>query len=107
MIIEEITVKKLNELLKTDEKFLLLDIREQWERDLVTIKGSKFISMGTLPLRVPELDKAKKIVVYCHTGVRSAAVTAYLMREGFKDVMNMTGGIDAWVLEIDPSLPRY
>ena len=107
MTVPKITIREVNALREQGELFQLLDIREEWERNLVKIDGSLFIPMDQLPLRIAELDKIDKIVIYCHTGVRSAAVTAYLMGQGFEDVNNMAGGIDAWAREIDSSLPLY
>lgn len=107
MTVPKITIREVNALREQGELFQLLDIREEWERNLVKIDGSLFIPMDQLPLRIAELDKTDKIVIYCHTGVRSATVTAYLMGQGFEDVNNMAGGIDAWAREIDSSLPLY
>lgn len=107
MNVPEITVREVNAAREREERLQLLDVREEWERNLVSINGSLFIPMDQLQLRIGELDKTEKTVVYCHTGVRSAAVTAYLLGQQFEDVSNMTGGIDAWAREVDPGLPTY
>ena len=107
MTVPEISVKEVKRLRSEGEQLLLLDVREEWERNLVTIDDSLFIPMDQLPLRIDDLNKGDKTVVYCHTGIRSAAVTAYLMGQGFEDVINMAGGIDAWAREVDPSIPIY
>jgi rhodanese-related sulfurtransferase len=60
-----------------------------------------------LPDRFSELEKGEEIVVYCHHGNRSARAVDFLRRMGFENVKNLTGGINAWSLEIDPSVPRY
>ena len=62
--------------------------------------------MGMLPVRHEEIDKEKPIIVICHTGVRSAQVCQYLETLGY-DVTNLEGGIDAWSMQVDPSVPRY
>jgi rhodanese-related sulfurtransferase len=54
-----------------------------------------------------ELDRSAEIVFQCHTGARSAQVTHYLRSRGFQSVFNLRGGINAWSLEVDPSVPRY
>ena len=54
-----------------------------------------------------ELEKSDELVVYCHHGNRSARAVDFLRRMGFENVRNLTGGINAWSLEIDPSVPRY
>ena len=105
--IQEISVKAVKKLQDQEESFLLLDIRDQWERELVKIEDSEFMPMDTVPLHFSELNRSIKIVIYCHTGMRSSAVTSYLMNQGFENVMNMAGGINAWALEIDPSMLTY
>tara|TARA_B100001123_G_C15306032_1_gene1022731 strand:+ start:1970 stop:2293 length:324 start_codon:yes stop_codon:yes gene_type:complete len=107
MRVPEISVKEVKRVRTQGEQLRLVDVREEWERNLVKIDDSIFLPMDQLPLRIDELDKAYKTVVYCHTGIRSAAVTAYLLGQGFEDVSNMVGGIDAWAKEVDPSMPLY
>ena len=107
MTVPEISVKEVKRLRSEGKQLRLLDIREEWERNLVTIDGSLFIPMDQLSLRIEDLNKGDKTVVFCHTGIRSAAVTAYLIGQGFEDVINMAGGIDAWAREIDPSMLLY
>jgi rhodanese-related sulfurtransferase len=65
--------------------------------------------MQTLPSSLAELEPYRngRIVVHCHHGGRSARVTSWLRQQGFANVQNMTGGIDAWSLEVDPQVPRY
>ena len=105
----EIDVQSVKQLLDGQEDFLLLDCREQSERDFVHIEGSKHIPMGDTPARVSELEPylQKQIVVHCHHGGRSLQVTHWLREQGFENAQNMTGGIDVWSVEIDPSRPRY
>ena len=57
--------------------------------------------------RLTELEPNRETVVVCHHGVRSAQVAMYLARMGFEHVLNLSGGIDAWSEEADPSTPRY
>ena len=92
---------------KKGDPFTLLDIREKWENDLVTIEGSQFVPMEEVPSKLSEFEQEKPMVIYCHTGVRSAAVAAYLLNQGFLDVKSMVGGIHAWALQVDPTLPTY
>ncbi|OYU27479.1 MAG: sulfurtransferase [Burkholderiales bacterium PBB2] len=90
---------------------LLLDVREPWEAALarIDIEGvaSCLIPMGQLPERLDELDRLQPIVCYCHHGMRSLQVVAFLQRQGFDSVYNLAGGIDAWSLQVDPGVPRY
>lgn len=90
---------------------LLLDVREPWESQLASIRieavNSLAIPMGQIPERLAELNPLQPVVCYCHHGVRSLQVVAFLQRAGFACVYNLAGGIDAWSLEIDAALPRY
>ncbi|MHB1867990.1 MAG: molybdopterin-synthase adenylyltransferase MoeB [Nitrososphaerales archaeon] len=98
---------QLNQEMKDGKKVLLLDVREPHEWDIVHINGAKLIPLGQLPERVSELDSADEIVPYCHTGGRSARATDFLRGIGYKRVRNLEGGIEAWAVEVDSSLPRY
>jgi len=98
---------ELSQELKEGRKVRLLDVREPHEWDIVHIEGSKLIPLRDLPDRVNELDSADEIVVYCHTGGRSARATDFLRGLGYKKVRNLEGGVEAWAVEVDPSLPRY
>ena len=95
----------------TSSQALLLDVREQWEVDVAAIVlpgvAAKHIPMGRIPERLDELDPAQSIVCICHHGVRSLQVVAFLERHGFESVYNLAGGIDAWSVEVDPTVPRY
>ena len=87
----------------------LLDCREPEETALCCLPGATQIPMQEIPQRVGELDVAQdsSILVYCHHGVRSLHVVHWLRSQGFCNAQSMTGGIDAWSLEIDATVPRY
>jgi rhodanese-related sulfurtransferase len=106
----EIDVHSVKKLLGAgDSQMLLLDCREPSEHATARIAGATLIPMKTIPQRLAELEPFRpgRIVVHCHHGGRSARVTTWLRQQGFNNVQNMTGGIDAWSLEIDPAVPRY
>jgi rhodanese-related sulfurtransferase len=105
--VPEITVTKVHAMRERGDPFTLLDIREKWESDLVTIDGSHYVTMEEVPSKLSDFDKEKPMVVYCHKGVRSAAVAVYLLNQGFLNVKSMVGGIHAWALQIEPTLPTY
>lgn len=86
---------------------LLLDVREPYERELAVIEPSLHIPMGDVPDRLSELPNDREIVVYCHTGARSAMIAGFLEGQGYRDVSNLSGGIDAWSRQVDPKVPRY
>lgn len=86
---------------------LLLDVREPWEFELCHLEGARLLPMQQVPPQAKELADDADIVVICHHGVRSAQVVQFLMRNGFKNVANLRGGIDTWAELIDPAMRRY
>ncbi len=96
-------------LIEADDTLLVLDVREPHERETVAITPSVHIPMGDVPRSLPQLESHAEdlIIVYCHHGVRSMQVTAFLRQQGFEQVMNMAGGIDRWARELDPAMKRY
>jgi rhodanese-related sulfurtransferase len=86
---------------------LLLDVRENWEFETCHIEGSTQIAMNTIPARIEELDEDAEIVCICHHGMRSMQVAAFLERKGFGQVTNLTGGIHAWAVQVDGTMPTY
>lgn len=105
----EIDVHAVRELQQSDESFLLLDVRQNDEYETAKINGSLLIPMGEIRERIDELTphQNQRIVVHCHHGGRSMQVTQALRSHGFENAQNMAGGIDAWSLEIDDTVPRY
>ena len=97
----------IKEKLDRGEELLLLDVREPQEFAFNRIEGAQLIPLGELPSRYNELDTEAEIVVYCHHGIRSLQGAYFLLQMGFKRVKNLTGGIDAWSLQVDPRIPRY
>ena len=85
----------------------LLDVRQDWETKLCRLENAVHIPIEEIELRTEELDPKSEIVVYCHQGVRSAAVAEFLRSLGFVDVKNLAGGLDLWARAIDPAMRRY
>ena len=85
----------------------LLDVREPVELAIASVPNTVHFPMGEIPQRLAEIDRERPIVVMCHTGVRSRQVAGFLLANGFEQVHNLAGGIDAWSAEIDPDVPRY
>ncbi|NBB82733.1 MAG: sulfurtransferase [Alphaproteobacteria bacterium] len=102
-----ISVQELRRWLNADSRVTLLDCREDDEFAYCRIDGALHIPMAQTPQRTDELPGDRPIVVYCHHGVRSARVAAFLRDRGFANVYNLTGGVEAWSLQIDPSVLRY
>ena len=86
---------------------MLLDVRQNWETRLCRLDNAVHIPIEEIELRSDELDPAAEIIVYCHQGVRSAAVAEYLRGLGFSSARNLAGGLDAWARTVDPSMRRY
>lgn len=104
---EDISPTEFRAQSDTGQKWQLLDVREDWEIEIAAVPGSIRIPMAEIPSRQSELDASVPVAVLCHSGVRSARVAGFLMHNGFSRVVNIAGGIDAWALEVDDSLPRY
>jgi rhodanese-related sulfurtransferase len=85
----------------------LIDVREPWEVAIAALPQALNIPLNELPQRLSELDPKAETVVMCKSGGRSRRATAYLASRGFERVANLTGGIDAWTRDIDPSLQTY
>lgn len=110
----QLSVAQLQALLAEQDAptaVLLLDVREPWEAALASIQppgtAKLLMPMGEVTSRWQELDPQQPIVCYCHHGMRSLQVVAFLQRQGFDSVYNLAGGIDAWSSEIDTAVPRY
>jgi rhodanese-related sulfurtransferase len=86
---------------------LLLDVREPWEFQTCHIAGSVPMPMATVPARRQELPDDRAVVCICHHGARSMQVAYFLERAGYDHMINLTGGVDAWALQVDRSMPTY
>ena len=106
---EELSADALRALRTEGEEFLLLDVREPEEFATAHISGARLLPLAELEARLAELAawKARRVVVHCHTGGRSAKACALLRAAGFENVANLQGGIEAWSLTVDPKVPRY
>ena len=103
----ELTVEELKARRDRGERLRLIDVREPWEHSHCRIPGSELIPLMSLPTRTGELQVEEEIVVYCHTGNRSANAVAFLRQRGYGKAKNLAGGIDAWAARVDPTVPRY
>jgi rhodanese-related sulfurtransferase len=111
----EISVKQVDSKRASGEQFVWLDVRESDEVIRVSIQDERirFVPLSELADRqlkaLPDeaQDQQAEIVVFCHHGMRSAQVTAWLCQQGWQKVTSMTGGVAAWAQEIDPSIGTY
>lgn len=102
-----ITARELADMRDRGEDFLLVDVREPVEYEIVSIPGSVLIPKGELPARLADLPQDKPIVLHCKVGGRSAEALATLKAAGFANARHVQGGILAWIEQVDPSLPAY
>lgn len=105
--VEQMSCAALRDRLARVDRPVVLDCREREEVAIARIEGAVHIPMGDIPSRQTELDPDAEIVVVCHHGVRANKVAAFLKEQGFTNVKNLAGGIDAWSLEVDPRVARY
>jgi rhodanese-related sulfurtransferase len=104
----EVTPAEVEDLLKQGTPLRLIDVREPAEHAICQIEGASLVPMQYVPVRLNELDdSAARMVVFCHHGVRSLQVVDWLRRQGVENCQSMSGGIDLWSTQIDPSVPRY
>ena len=105
----EISVTQLKKMFDNHDDFVLVDVREEPEWDICKIQGAKLIPLSHIlngNIDILE-DIEKDLVLYCHTGARSAEALNILRNKGFKSLKNLVGGIDAWANEIDPEVVVY
>jgi adenylyltransferase/sulfurtransferase len=105
--VPSISVRDLKDRFDRNEDVYLIDVREPNEYEICRIPGSKLIPLGQLANRADELDRSREIIVHCKMGVRSAKAVGQLQQLGFPRVLNLTGGILAWIDQVDPSQSKY
>ncbi len=102
-----ISVFQLAEWRQANTPHAVLDVREPGELEICRIENAIHVPMGQVPARLAELPADEPLVVLCHHGMRSQRVVNYLRDAGRQNAINLDGGIDAWAVEIDPSVGRY
>ncbi len=104
---ESITAEELKTKLDAGEKPILLDVRDAWEYETCHIEGSINISMSNAQRMIDELKADDETVVICHHGMRSFQVASYLEGNGYSNVANLEGGVDAWAKSVDADMAQY
>lgn len=102
MLNDEISALELSEILEKTPEAALFDVREQEEHDEVNI-GGKLIPLSEFERRWQEVPKAGPVYLYCRSGRRSRTALEFLKKQGYDNVMNVTGGILAWLNEVNPN----
>ena len=108
-MVRQINVRDLAARIAANEPVFLVDVRQPWEHQMAALHNSLMVPLNDLVGRMDEVRPPRDalVVVYCHHGIRSLSGAALLESAGFKNVASLSGGIDAWSLQIDPSVPRY
>jgi len=86
---------------------VLVDVREPWEYERCRIDGAQSIPLAQLPTRRSELPEKCELVLVCHRGSRSQHAAMWLAQNGFTNLHNLRGGVEAWAIEVDPAMARY
>jgi len=104
----DVTPLEVKTMREKGEDFRLIDVRELDEWNTVKIDGAELIPLSQFQQQATaQLNPNEKIVLYCHHGMRSARAQGFLKSQGYANVLNLTGGIDAWALQVEPGMKRY
>ena len=105
---QDLTASELAEYLSTtDDDPMLLDVRQGWEYDICRLENSTLMPMATIPSKIGDFEKDRVTVVICHHGIRSRQVAMFLEKSGFKNIINLNGGVDQWAKMVDTSMALY
>ncbi len=102
-----ISARQLHEMISGGEKVALVDVREPFEFEIARIPNSQLIPLGTIHDRLVEIPRTETTVVMCKSGVRSARAIEFLRGQGFENLLNLEGGLDAWREQVDPAMRKY
>lgn len=102
----DINVQELRDRLAAGEKFVFIDVREPWEYEEFNL-GARLLPLGTLMNTIWELEEHKndEIVVHCRSGSRSGMAQALMQAQGFSNVRNLSGGVNAWMEKFGKDRP--
>jgi rhodanese-related sulfurtransferase len=106
----EVAPAQVKERLDNKEVLRIIDVRTSEEHAIASIPGALLIPMDTVPAALQRLEALTDegcVIVVCHHGVRSLHVVNWLRGQGIENCQSMSGGIEAWSLDIDRSIPRY
>ncbi len=106
-MVKRLSPVQVKNILESEAQIKLIDVRENWEYQIARLENAELVPLGEFIEFSKSLSPNEKIIIYCHRGVRSFNACNYLVQNGFKEVINLEGGIDAWSHEIDNSVPIY
>jgi len=96
---ENITANELKALMEKAADLVLIDVREPYELSMGCIQGATNIPMGQVPHHTDQIPRDKSVIIYCHSGMRSYNVQQYLKQNGYTNISNLEGGIEAWLTQ--------
>jgi monothiol glutaredoxin len=105
-VIHQLSAPELKAMIESGTPFELVDVRTEDERAVARIEGARLLDQAYHDALLG-LDRETPIVFQCHHGIRSQHAAEYFRQQGFRNLSNLQGGIDAWSLLVDPSVPRY
>lgn len=105
-LIRQLSAPDLKALLESGTAVELVDVRTPQERAIAAIAGSRLLDQAYHDVLLTR-DRDTPLVFQCHHGIRSQHAAEYFRQQGFRNLSNLRGGIDAWSLLVDPSVPRY
>ena len=105
-MIQQLSAPELKAMIDSGTPFEFVDVRNQWERDIAAIEGSRLLDQAYHD-HLLTLDRGTPLVFQCHHGIRSQHAAEYFRQQGFRNLYNLQGGIDAWSQLVDPAVPRY
>lgn len=106
-MVESLSPAEVKKILDSDKNVKLIDVREVWEHETAKIPNSELMPLSNFINEMKKLNPKDKHIIYCHHGNRSLRVCNYLSEQGFENLINLDGGIEAWSQEIDSSIPTY
>lgn len=104
---KNLSAAEVKEILNNKNGTRLIDVREEWEYNIANIEGSELMPLSNFVDHLSRLNKEDNLILYCHRGIRSVNTCNYLAAQGFKNLINLKGGIEAWSDEVDQSVPKY
>jgi len=104
--IRQLTAPELKAMLDSKVPLELLDVRTEAERAIARIEGARHLDQAAVE-ELQDLPRDTLLVFHCHHGMRSQAAAQRFVAQGFTNVCNLAGGIEAWSVSVDPSVRRY
>jgi adenylyltransferase/sulfurtransferase len=105
--IKTLSASELDQKLAPGNDWALIDVREPYEFDICRLPQATLLPMGRIMQHLDLIPRDKSVLMYCHHGIRSAQVIRFLQQQGYRNLFNLSGGIDSWAREVDSAMERY